>query len=73
MGDLGLTNDEWGAARRVCSARQLVAMRLRDGGMSWREVALSMDGQPSVTTVKDLVRRGIINSRREMAHAPDPE
>lgn len=63
-GELGLTDEEWETARRVCSPRQLVAMRLRDGGMSWRDVSLSMDRQPAVTTVRDLVNRGIVNARR---------
>ena len=62
---IGLTEEEWEFAAVACTERQLTAMRMRDAGLSWRSVSRAMEGWPSVTTVRDLVRRGIANVKRD--------
>lgn len=54
-------------AEQVCTARQLEAMKLRAAGLSWREIAAVMTGQPAVATVRDLVMRGLANVERAQA------
>ena len=51
-------------ARRVCTARQIEVIRLRDTGLGWKAIALILGVGPD--TVRDHHRRAVANVMKEV-------
>ena len=51
-------------AGRVCTARQIEVIRLRDTGLGWKAIALILGVGPD--TVRDHHRRAVVNVMKEI-------